>query len=117
MLRKLFLLTVAILAAQSFLFSQVSDTITEKETGRIIRYLASDSLKGRGNITLDILKATKFIGNEYRKAGLQVLPGASGYYIPFHPYGDKSLISMDQLLWNGENVSRDQFSFLHSAPG
>jgi hypothetical protein len=69
-----------------FLHAQLAgDTITEKETSRIIHVLASDSLKGRGNLQPGLLRAGKFIGEEFRKSGLHPLPGFPGYFLPFNP--------------------------------
>lgn len=102
---------------QASSFAQSTDTINEKETGRIIRFLASDSLKGRGNITLDLLKATTFIGDEFKKSRLANLPGSPGYYLSFHPFADNGAFVMDQLQWNGKKVEPARFSYLHVAPG
>jgi hypothetical protein len=114
---KLFLLLVVLLTTQPFSFSQQKDTITERDAGRIIRYFAADSLKGRGNGSADLLKAALFIGNEFSKDGLQILPGATGYYFPFHPFSGKSMVIMDQLSWNGKKLSANQFSYFHPGPG
>src|SRR5438477_11039786 len=114
--RTLFLLALWI-SSQGSLFGQPTDTINEQETGRFIRYLASDSLKGRGNITPDLLKATIFIGNEFKRYGLTSLPGSPGFYLPFHPFADNSDFVMDQLLWNGKKMESSRFSYLHPMPG
>ncbi|TMI73212.1 MAG: M28 family peptidase [Bacteroidetes bacterium] len=114
---KLFLLMVVFLTTQPFSFSQQKDTITEKDAGRVIRYLAADSLKGRGNVSPDLLKVALFIGNEFRKDGLQVMPGAAGYYFPFHPFSGKSVVILDQLTLNGKKLSPAQFSYFHPRPG
>jgi hypothetical protein len=114
---KLFLLMVVLLTTQPFLFSQQKDTITEKEAGRIIRYLAADLLKGRGNASPDLLKVALFIGNEFRKDGLQTLPYAAGYYFPFHPFSGNGMVITDQLSWNGKKLSPNQFTYFHLRPG
>jgi putative aminopeptidase FrvX len=78
-----------VLCAAPFLHAQESDNIiTEIEASRIIHILASDSLKGRGNGQPGIIKAAKFIGDEFTKTGLIPLTGYTGYYFPFFP-GDK----------------------------
>jgi hypothetical protein len=115
--RKLFLMMVVFCGTQPFLFSQTTDTITDKEAGRIIRYLASDSLKGRGDITPELLTAALFVGNEFRKSGLQPLPGLPNYYIPFRPNVGDGFFVMDQLLWNGTKLSPHSFMFLHQQAG
>ncbi|MDP4264171.1 MAG: M28 family peptidase [Bacteroidota bacterium] len=103
--------------SQPFLFSQVKDTITEKEVSRIIHYLASDSLKGRGNGRPELLKAGEFIGDEFRKNNLQPLPGFPEYFIPFRPFGGSKKAVGDSLYWNGNYTPPGQFIYIHPVPG
>ena len=108
---------IVLLATRSFLYSQFNDTITEKEVSRIIHYLASDSLKGRGNGRPELLKAAKFIGEEFRKNNLAPLPGLLSYFIPFRPFGGRKNVVIDNLLWNGTALNKDDFIYLHPDPG
>jgi len=62
------------------------DSITHADVTRIINYLASDSLKGRGNYTPELHKAAYFIADEFAKDSLLVLPGMSSYFQPFSKY-------------------------------
>ena len=118
MIRNIFLGMVVFFVSQPFLFSQDNDTISVKEASRIIRYLASDSLKGRGDITLELQTAGLFIGNEFKKNNLLPLPGLPNYYIPFHPAGgDGAVFIMDQLLWNGKKSDPNTFMYLHQLAG
>jgi hypothetical protein len=64
------------------------DNISETEVGRMLQYLASDSLKGRGNYTPELHKAAWFINGEFTKAGLQ--PFFTSFVQPFGA-GNKSL--------------------------
>lgn len=105
---------IVLLSARSFLFAQAVDTITENNVSRIIQYLASDSLRGRGNGTPDIGKACSFITNEFSKNNLQPLPGFPYYTIPFRPFGGAV---PDQLVWNGSDIPARQFHYLHRTPG
>ncbi len=115
--RKLILILAALLLAQPFLYAQDNDTITEGEVKRIIHYLAADSLKGRGNGSEDLLKAGLFIGDEFKKAGLQNLHGFPGYFLPFRPFGGSRRINSDQLIWNGKKLSSEEFIYIHPQPG
>ncbi len=45
------------------------------------KYLSSDRLKGRGNTTPELDEAASYIAEQFRKAGLEVLPG--GAFQPF----------------------------------
>lgn len=116
-MRRIFLLLVVFLFKQPFLFSQQPDTITEKEVDRIVRYLAADSLMGRGNGRPELLKAGLFIGDYFRKNNLQPLPGFPGYFIPFRPFGGSKNAVTDQLTWNGKEIPLEQFDYVQSSPG
>jgi hypothetical protein len=115
---KLILIVAALLLAQPFLYAQSdNDTITEAEVKRIIYFLADDSLRGRGNGSEDLLKAGLFIGDEFKKAGLQNLRGFPGYFLPFRPFGGSKSVKTDELIWNGKKLSSDEFFYVHPEPG
>lgn len=116
--KKIIFLLAAFSIMQPVLFGQSNnDTITESEAGRIIHFLAADSLKGRGNGSNDLLKAGLFIGDEFKKAGLQNLRGFPGYFMPFRPFGGSRRINSDQLTWNGKKLSSEEFIYQHPLPG
>jgi hypothetical protein len=103
---------------QPFVFAQINaEPINENEAKRIISFLADDSLKGRGNGSKELFKAGLFIGDEFKKSGLQVLTGYPGYYFPFRPFGGSNKIISDELVWNGKKLLTDQFMYLHPEPG
>lgn len=111
------LLVVWLLTISGLLQAQSPDTvITEAEAGRIIGVLASDSLKGRGNLQPAQPKAAAFIGEEFRRSRLRPLPGQYNYFIPFHPYAGAWIVP-DSLVWNGNPVSEDHFLHLPANPG
>lgn len=98
------------------IFSQaLVDSITESEVKNVINILASDSLRGRGNGSVDLLKAGLFVGNKFTKNGLQYLPGQLNYYLPFQPFGGTAV--SDILVWNGKPVSFDRYMFINPIPG
>ena len=108
----------ALLVVQPFLFAQnSSDVITEKEAASIIHFLANDSLKGRGNGRPELLRAGVFIGDEFKKDGLQMFPGNTGFFMPFRPFGGSKKVVTDELIWNGKKLSTDAFIYFHPAPG
>ncbi|MET0393371.1 MAG: M28 family peptidase [Chitinophagaceae bacterium] len=97
--------------------AQLPDTaIREAEAARIMGVLASDSLKGRGNLQPAQWKAAAFISEEFRKYRLRPLPGQHGYFIPFQPFGGPWLVT-DSLHWNGRPVHGDYFLYLPAGPG
>src|ERR1051325_121229 len=46
-----------------------------------VKYLSSDELKGRGDGTPELNQAADYIAEQFRKAGLEPLPG--GFFEPF----------------------------------
>ena len=118
MIKNVIFLLAVFLEMQPFVFAQSSDdTITENEVKRIIYFLADDSLKGRGNGREELLNAGLFIGDEFKKAGLQNLRGFPGYFMPFRPFGGSKRVNSDQLVWNGKKLSSEEFLYLHPVPG
>ncbi|RAJ04177.1 peptidase M28-like protein [Chitinophaga skermanii] len=59
--------------------TQAQKKIEQKEVQRIINTLAADDMEGRGTFTPGIDRASVFIENEFKKAGLQFLPGLDTY--------------------------------------
>jgi hypothetical protein len=98
--------------SQSFL-----DSISENNIKQNLAVLASDSLKGRGNGTSEILKAGQFIANKFKEAGLKPLLGQPDYFIPFSFDKEKEGNIPQQLEWNGKSVSVDRFVFFTAQPG
>ena len=81
-MRKLFLLWISccpILQLQA----QGSDSTLTETVKKHILFLASDSLKGRGNYTRELHRAADYIAAAYKSAGLASLAGISGYFQPF----------------------------------
>jgi hypothetical protein len=75
-----------------------------------LRFLASDSLKGRANFSKEILIAGEYISNEFRKNNLQPFPGFFDFYQPFNG-GINKKIQRDKLSWNGKSLSQEQFYY------
>jgi hypothetical protein len=118
MIRKIFWLMVVLYGVQPFLFAQThADFIKEAEVARTIQVLASDSLRGRGNGTPDLLKAGFFIADRFQRAGLRSLSNQLGFYIPFFPFSDREQAFPDILEWNDKPVSADKFMFINPKPG
>lgn len=102
---------------QSSFLQNPGDIITETEVKDIISLLASDSLRGRGNGSKDLLKAGLFIGEKFKQAGLKSLSYQLGFFIPFFPFSKKELAYPDILEWNEIPVSADKFMFINPEPG
>lgn len=59
------------------------DSIKTIEAGVILQFLASDSLKGRGNGTPELSVAADFIASRFAQAGLLPLYKAGSFFLPF----------------------------------
>jgi Zn-dependent M28 family amino/carboxypeptidase len=81
---RIFPLVLLLFSTQIF-YGQADD-ISQQEVERILGFLASDSLKGRGNETMDLRKAAYFIENEFRNDSLDFFQGYNSYLQPFSLY-------------------------------
>lgn len=103
-MNKIHFIFFAFVFSPLFSFCQaIPDSIIEKETSRIIHVLSDDSLQGRGNKQPGLLKAARFIGNEFGKYGLSFLPGYPGYFFPFWPSAER-IRKKDTLVWDIDKV-------------
>lgn len=113
-------ITVGVAAQQP-----LSETITVEKTQRHLEWLASDSLKGRGNGSKELYIAAKYIAQQYETWGLKPLPGQHSYFIPF-PFdaGDKirypayifandKTLHADRFRWIGWEPFLENTLFLH----
>ncbi|MGV3586405.1 MAG: M20/M25/M40 family metallo-hydrolase [Adhaeribacter sp.] len=60
--------------------------VKEKEVARIVRTLSADDMQGRQVFTPGIQKASSFIQQEFKKIGLEHLPGLNTYAQTFTTY-------------------------------
>jgi hypothetical protein len=65
------------------------DSIRVNEAKAILHFLASDSLRGRGNYTHELTTAAGFIASRFEAAGLHFFPGLDSY---FHSFTAKELL-------------------------
>lgn len=87
-----------------------AQAISEEEVSRIIHVLAADSMGGRATYSPGIEMASLFIEEEFKKAGLEPLPGLSGYRQPFATVG-RRIRPLD-------SVSQEENpKFLHNVAG
>jgi Zn-dependent M28 family amino/carboxypeptidase len=74
------ILTLAFTSLTLFSFGQdVDKLIKQDEVQRIITTLAADDMQGRKTFTPGIEKAAKFIEGEFKKIGLEPLPGNADF--------------------------------------
>jgi hypothetical protein len=85
--------------------------ISETEVSRIISTLSADSMQGRMTFTPGIEKASLFIEEEFKKAGLQTLPGEKDFRQRFAMV-DRKLVPLDSVLASGSGAK-----FLHNVAG
>ncbi|MEJ7609921.1 MAG: M28 family peptidase [Ferruginibacter sp.] len=77
-IRKIIIGAVLLFAA-TVSFAQADKGLNAVEAKRILNYLASDEMRGRRTGSPEIDKAADFIGEEFKKAGLQFFPGLQTY--------------------------------------
>lgn len=81
---RVFLVFAFLLLAQvSFAQNISDDNFSEAEVHRILGFLASDSLKGRGDETKELQTAAYFIASEFSRDSLDFYPGFTSYLQPF----------------------------------
>lgn len=110
--RKIIIALVVVLGLQPFSFSQDTASFREAEVRRILGFLASDAMKGRGNASPELAAASRYIAEEFRSSGLQPLPGYSGLMIPFNLQALPAGTPTDFLSWNGAPLPEWQFAYL-----
>lgn len=75
---KKLLLSIAFIAAATFVFAQkTEEIINAKEAERIEKVLAADEMRGRRAGSPEIEKAAAFIADEFKKVGLEPIQGGS----------------------------------------
>ncbi len=81
-MRLRFLIFFFFLATNAFA-QTLSDSITVAQVQKHLLFLASDSLKGRGNYTPEQHLAAQYIAAAFQENGLSFLPSLSSFYQPF----------------------------------
>ncbi|MEO8771930.1 MAG: M28 family peptidase [Ferruginibacter sp.] len=98
-----FLFTVIFSSAQ-----EIDKIINVKEVERIEQILSSDDMQGRKPGTPGIEKAINFIDTEFKKAGLQFMPGLNSYRQTFSIVKSK-MISAEGTI-NGKTFSQNEIN-------
>jgi hypothetical protein len=111
-------LLAMLFGAWPFLLAQqpAADSFPLQKAKEIMTVLAGDSLRGRGNLTPDLLKAAGFIIDEFAQAGLTPLP-TGNFFHAFQPNGGPSESTKDRLEWNGVKLRADDYLFFNAVPG
>lgn len=77
---KKYILSIAFISLTLFSYAQdVDKLIKQDEVERIIKTLAADDMQGRATYSPGIEKAAQFIEGEFKKIGLDPLPGNADY--------------------------------------
>jgi hypothetical protein len=110
---RLFLLS-GFLIIYSFVHAQTLPAISESEVGRIEKTLASDDMEGRQVFTPGIEKAAAFITNEFKRAGLQPLPGFKDFNQTFFMMDPE--FSDGSLILDGIQIDRKKLIVFSAEP-
>jgi hypothetical protein len=81
---------------------------------RVLSTLAADDMQGRATGQPGNLKAAEFLAAEFKRIGLQPLPGATGFMQEFPAY--ESALTSAQATLNGVALSADQVFARTSQP-
>ena len=92
-----------------FSFSQnnIDKVINAKEVARVEAVLSSNDMQGRKVFSPGIEKAADFISSEFKAAGLEVLPGSTGYKQEFEMIRPKFIsasATLDAVALDQRNV-------------
>ncbi len=114
-MKKIFCSIAVYIFIQPFLVvllaQNLEDSIQEKEVSKILNFLSSDALKGRGNFTPELITAANFIAAKFTEYGLQPFPGNFNFHQPFNAI-DSKVIYRDKVKWNGKYLDQSQFIYL-----
>lgn len=78
-MKKTFIATALVLSSAYGFGQKVDKLIKQDDILKIITTLTADDMQGRATFTPGIEKAAQFIEGEYKKAGLEPLPGDDGF--------------------------------------
>ena len=101
-----FLLTSALGASTLLAQAQTKTAVSEATVRRVLTTLAADDMQGRPTGQAGNLKAAEFLAGEFKRIGLQPLPGATGFMQEFPAY-TTALTSLTVTL-NGAPVPAGQ---------
>ena len=99
-----------VLLLQFYSAAGQNDFISTPVIQKHLDFLASDSLKGRGNFSPELMAAANYIEIEIAKANLQPLKGFFDFAIPFNA-GVNTVLSRDNVEWNEKRLSQKQFFY------
>lgn len=83
-----------------------TNSVSKADVERMMRTLSSDEMQGREVFTHGIEKAAKFIEDEFRKIGLESLPGETSYRQQFSMFSVKPLSLSVKV--NGNEIDSNQ---------
>ena len=122
-MKKLGICLLAMLFCATCVAQRIDQLVKQKDVERIIRTLTADDMQGRGTFTPGIDKAASFIASEFKKIGLQPLPGERDFRQSFtmmrvKPDSQKIVIDGKTIADENAIVITDQLLLnLNSASG
>ncbi|AMR26939.1 hypothetical protein A0257_07345 [Hymenobacter psoromatis] len=106
------LLLVGVLAGAGV--PAVAQQISKGTVERVLTTLAADNMQGRATGQPGNLKAAEFLAAEFKRIGLQPLPGATGFMQEFPAY--ESMLASAQATLNGVALPADHVFARTSQP-
>ena len=92
---------------------QAQNRITASEVSRILKTLSADDMQGRKTFTPGNTKAANFIQAEFKKAGLQTMPGLTSFEQKFNVYEVTPVRS--EVVLDGQALPQETFFIQSSA--
>src|SRR4051812_39457372 len=112
-----YVLLCLICLSQRTVAQQAVAPVKPEEVRQYMQVLAGDSLEGRGNFQPGLLKAAKYVGAAFSRAGLLPYRGHPGFFIPFRPAGGRKNEPADLLDWNSKVKNPAEYLYIHRQPG
>ncbi|MBN8837376.1 MAG: M28 family peptidase [Sphingobacteriia bacterium] len=99
-MKKILIVSLVLFAGKTFA-QDINKIINVAEVERIEKVLASDEMQGRKTFTPGIAKASAFIEDEFKKAGLQYWKGLNSYkqeFFMFESLNASAVVKIDEQL-------------------
>ena len=110
----LLLVTTSLYAQKKTVAQPTTPGVSAATVERVVRALAADDMEGRASGKPGSVKAADFLVAEFRRIGLEPLPGLTDFSQAFPAYEARTAAAFVSL--NGSNLSPDKFVLISGQP-
>lgn len=107
MIKNKLFLAALILGLGTTASAQALEAINQQEMTRLVKTLSADDMRGRASFSPDIDKAAAFIATEFKRIGLEPLPGDNNFLQTFTVYSLSP--ETKKAVLNGATLPADSF--------